>query len=163
MKHGPNNSKSIRSCFWLVTIFGIAMLAGFAINFESATAQSRAYSPRPSSTERRELLNLLRPVVARDLGSPIEFVVNEINISGNYAFVSVDAQRPGGRQIDVSKTKWSGRLYPDIIDCCHVQAIYEKRGTRWRILESALGATDVWYLSYCGRVPSDLFIGCASK
>ncbi|KAF0186315.1 MAG: hypothetical protein FD163_983 [Hyphomonadaceae bacterium] len=152
----------LQSKKWLVAVV-ISLIATLLFQFPTAFAQSRSYSPRPGSAERRELLNLLRPIIARDLGAPIEFVVNEIKVSGYYAFVSVDAQRPGGRRIDPAKTKWAGRHYPDIIDCCHAQAIYQKRGNRWRILESALGATDVWYLSYCGRVPSDLYIGCPTN
>lgn len=163
MANDLHSRSAINSASWIFKALGFIISAIFAFQFGSAFAQSRAYNPRPGNIERRELLNLLRPIIARDLGAPIEFVVNEMRISGEYAFVSVDAQRPGGRRIDPSKTKWAGRLHPDIINCCHAQAIYQKRGNRWRILESALGATDVWYLSYCGRVPNDLFIGCPTK
>lgn len=155
-----HSRNSCKSTTWLLVVLCVSLATVLLLDIASSNAQPRSYSPRPGSAERRILLNLLRPEIARDLDAPIEFVVNEIRISGNYAFVSVNAQRPGGRRIDAAKTKWAGRLYPDIIDCCHAQAIYEKRAGKWRILESALGATDVWYLSYCGRVPPDLFTGC---
>lgn len=95
-----------------------------------------------------------------DLGAPIEFVVRTIRISGNYAFIAVDAQRPGGGRIVREQTPY-GRRHADSLDfwdCCHAEAILRLSVSRWAVVEHAIGATDVWYEPWYNRLPRAMFV-----
>lgn len=95
----------------------------------------------PPASERKAVLDALRPAVEAKLGPRIEFVVHAIRIEGGWAFVMADPQRRGGKAID-------GRRYFedfDNMDGLRVDAVLQRRGGRWRVVDHAFGATDVWY------------------
>jgi hypothetical protein len=102
-------------------------------------------TPAPGSALRRALLNALRPLIIADLGAPIEFVVDGIRVSGDRAFVQVNAQRPGGRAIDLTRTRLAGRVEVGAIDGTRIEAFMHRRRGRWTVVEHSIGSTDVWY------------------
>jgi len=112
----------------------------------SANAQSWQEPARGTPT-RTELLDALRPHAMWMLGSPIEFVVYDLRLSGKLAFASVYPQRPGGAEIDLRDTPAfeRGDLEPDFMDGVTMQALYYKSGETWVAVHWALGATDVWW------------------
>ena len=100
--------------------------------------------------ERKAVLHALRPAVEARLGPNIEFVVQAIRIEKGWAFVMAEPQRKGGKAID------GYRLFGedfDNMDGLRVDAVLRKRGGRWRLVEHAIGATDVWY---CDVGPREL-------
>lgn len=103
---------------------------------------------------RKEILDALRPSVERKLNAPIEFKVDDLKVSGDWAFVRVTPQRPGGNAIDVSKTPM-GKL--EIFDGVHTEAVLRRVGGSWRVQETETGATDVWYTEWCDRLPKAMF------
>ena len=95
-------------------------------------------TPARSSELRANLLDALRPLVAKELGQPIEFVVETLRVSGNAAFADVMPQRPGGGVI----------LNPngdEGFDGVHTEALYLREGNQWVVMHMAIGATDVWW------------------
>jgi hypothetical protein len=108
-------------------------------------ANHSAMTPAPGSALRRTLLNVLRPLIVADLGAPIEFVVNGIRVAGNRAFVQVNAQRPGGRPIDLTQTRLAQRVEVGAIDGTRIEAFMVRRNGRWSVEEHSIGSTDVWY------------------
>ncbi|MCU0881601.1 MAG: hypothetical protein MUF14_02905 [Hyphomonadaceae bacterium] len=128
-------------------LIGLSMTALPAVIMSSnALAQSPAtVTPGPGSVLRRTLLNALRPVIIADLGAPIEFVVDGIRVAGNRAFVQVNAQRPGGRSIDLAQTPMARRVDPSLIDGTRIEAFMVRRNGRWSVDEHAVGSTDVWF------------------
>src|SRR5688500_9726029 len=103
-----------------------------------------ASTPPAGSALRRDLLNALRPSIAARLGPNLEFVVTTIRVEKGWAFVMAEPQRRGGKRID-------GRTYfPDMwdnMDGLTTTAILRQQNGRWKLVDSAIGATDVWY---CG-------------
>lgn len=146
--------------FWAsITLFTAIPLAHAASN------PAPVYSPAKGHPERKAILDIVRPVAEHDLGKPVEFVVEEFNISGNWAFVALNAQRPGGGKIDPYKTPFASRNGEDAVsmfDCCHVEAVLRKEQGAWRVLESGVGTTDVWYTNWCDKVPQGLIGICAA-
>lgn len=113
-----------------------------------------AYEEPARGTQlRRDLMDAMRPIGEWNLGAPVQFVVHELRVSGDVAFASVSMQRPGGQQIDISRTPLVLRdgQDPDFIDGSTFQALFKRSGNMWVPVRHATGATDVWYAwqEYC--------------
>lgn len=95
----------------------------------------------PSPSERKALLDALRPAVEARLGPNVEFVVQVIRVEKGWAFVMADPRRRGGKAID------GNRYFDDFdnMDGLRVDAVLQRRLGRWRLVDHAIGATDVWY------------------
>lgn len=111
--------------------------------------------PARGTADRKALMDALRPHAEWMLGAPVEFVVYELRRAGNVAFSSVDAQRPGGGEIDISSTPGGlrGELDEEYMDGSTLQALYRKVGNTWVAVHWAIGATDAWYADpmLCGE------------
>lgn len=103
--------------------------------------------PARSTADRAGLMDALRPHAVWMLGPPVEFVVHELRRAGNVGFASVSAQRPGGGQIDISRTPGAarGQLDVEYMDGSSLQALYLKSGDTWVAVHWAIGATDAWF------------------
>ena len=109
---------------------------------------ARAWEEPQRGTETRSaLMDALRPHAEWMLGPPVEFVVHSLRHSGDVAFASVHAQRPGGGAINVATSPGAARgyLHPEHMDGTSLQALYRKSGKTWVAVHWAIGATDVWY------------------
>ena len=120
----------------------------------ATAAFSQGWSePARGSQTRRALMDSLRPHAMWHLGSPVEFVIQDLRVSGNLAFGAVVPQRPGGAAINPRETPAyrRGDLDPDFMDGLAMQALFFKSGDTWVAVHWALGATDVWYADapYC--------------
>ena len=95
----------------------------------------------PASCERKAVLDALRPLVETKVGSNVEFVVQVLRVENGWAFVMADPQRKGGKPID------GNRYFDDFdnMDGLRVDAVLQLKGGRWRVVDFAIGATDVWY------------------
>jgi hypothetical protein len=124
---------------------------------------SSNFTPAPGSAERQAMLAPIRTFVQGELGSPVEFVVKTLNVSGQYGFASLQPMRPGGVRLDPDTTPAAvkfrmknGNL--DNFYCCETTAILQRRaGGGWSLLDIRIGATDAWYHAYRNRVPQGLF------
>ena len=111
----------------------------FLVQLFPGIAMAQAFkTPARGSELRANLMDALRPLVAKELGQPIEFVVETLRVSGNTAFADVMPQRPGGGVI----------LNPngdEGFDGVHTEALYLREGNQWVVMHMAIGATDVWW------------------
>ena len=131
---------------------GLMLVAGIAPAPAQRSPVNATAAPAPGSAQRRAILDALRPAIERRLGPDVEFVVRDMRVANGWAFVTADPQRRGGRPID-------GRRYFrefDEMDGLTVTALL-RFGTRWTLVDHAVGATDAWY---CGRGPSRAVTGC---
>ena len=113
-----------------------------------ATGARADYVEPPRGSETREaLLDALRPHIEWMLGAPVEFVVWDLRVSGDVAFFSGWAQRPGGGEIVIADTPGARReeLDPEVGDGATVQALYRLSGKTWVAVHQGISATDVWY------------------
>ena len=119
--------------------FMVSLLwAGMALAWEE---------PARGTDTRRAMMDALRPHVEWHLGAPIEFVVRDLRRAGTVGFASVQAQRPGGQQINQNETPGAvrGIIDPEEMDGASIQALYRKSGDTWVAVHWAIGATDVWW------------------
>ena len=96
----------------------------------------------PSSGDRKAVLDALRPAVEKKLGPDVEFVVTVMRVENGWAFVIADPQRKGGKAIDGWKI--FGEDF-DNMDGLRVDAVLKRERGHWRVVDYAIGATDVWY------------------
>ncbi len=106
--------------------------------------------PDRGSALRTDLLDALRPKAEWLLGEPVEFVVHEMRVAGDVAFVAVWAQRPGGGQIDVRETPsaredWPGWIDWEVGDGPAIQALMRKSGRMWVAVEMVVNPTERWF------------------
>ena len=115
-----------------------------------AASPALAWQEPPRGSDlRADLMDAIRPIMEWDLGPPVEFVVHQLRVDGDRAFVSAHAQRPGGTQIDLTTTPMAqrGHYDPHVSDGSTVQALLQRSGRMWVPVHLAIGATDVWYAS----------------
>lgn len=129
----------------------LALLAVSLASLKAAPLRAMPYTPQ--GAERKAILDALRPTVIEALGAPIEFVVERLTASGEWAFALVTPQRPGGAAIT-----WAGTVCEG--DVSHlIGGLLRKSGSAWSIVATALCPTDVawatWPADY--GAPADLF------
>ncbi len=124
------------------------LIAAAVLAFSATTVLAAAFSsPGAGTPQRKAILDALRPRIERDLGVPVQFVVEEIRVGGGWAFVRVTPQRKGGGAI---------RNRDPEADGVHTEAFLQLSGGRWTVKDYGIGSTDVWWISWCGKVPAGL-------
>ncbi len=96
----------------------------------------------PPVSERKAVLDALRPKIEAKLGPNVEFVVAVLRVEKGWAFVIADPQRQGGKPIDGNTI--FGQDFENM-DGLRVDAVLRKRNGRWTVADWVIGATDVWY------------------
>ena len=141
----------------LLATFGLVLLATPAGAFPSNQAGvNGTAAPAPGSPQRRAILDALRPAIEQRLEAPVEFVVRTMRVQDGWALVIADPQRPGGDRIPPE------RYYPgealEMMDGLTVNGVLRFQGGGWRLVDHAIGPTDVWYCGLEG--PPAALTGC---
>lgn len=102
-------------------------------------------TPARGSETRREILDAVRPVVEAQLHKPIQFVVNRMAVSKGWAFVALMPQRPGGKAIDISRTRLADE---EFLDGVSTYALLKWDYGRWNLITSVIGPTDVAWAAW---------------
>lgn len=150
MRQSDKNSRG-RRCFlsnvWrggLHVMVWAILLSGWA----GSSVASEIYEPAVGSTDRRMLLDALRPHAEWELGGPIEFQVMDLRVNGELAFAQLNPQRPGGGAIDLANSPMVARGVPlNMLDGARMEALLVKEGDIWVALLHLIGATDLWFSS----------------
>ncbi len=124
-------------------IFALLIVATSA----SALFAQNVYTPKKGSAERTAILNALRLPVEKELGQKIQFVVNDFNVSGNWAFVSGEPQNAEGGKPDYTGTPYEEAVSEGFFDD-NFFALLKKTGKKWKVVTYALGCTDVCYANW---------------
>ena len=124
----------------------IKLCAAFILLANIASAQDKVVSPGQGTPERKLLLDALRPKVEAELKAELVFVVTDIRASADWAFLMAKPQRKDGKKLDgkqIFGESW------EHMDGFTVTAVLRKKSNQWTVLEYMIGATDVWWQSYC--------------
>jgi hypothetical protein len=134
-----------------------ALLVAAAVTLPAA-ASAQVDQPAQGSPQRAAILDALRGRTVGELGGPIEFIVNDIRVLGEWAFVEVHPQRPGGGEIFYTYTRYQAAWDAGALDQV-VTALLRETPAGWLVYEYDFGATDVvwqpWMTMY--PVPSEVF------
>ncbi len=123
-------------------------------------ALATAETPPPGSELRKVILDAVRPMAEAELGAPVEFVVEEMHVLGEWAFVILKPQRPGGGEIFYTYTRYQAASDAGAMAEA-ATALLRETPAGWLVYEYNFGATDVvwtpWMDTY--PVPSEVFPG----
>jgi hypothetical protein len=144
-----NHMRTGLLAFALLTLIGVGTAAAQAI-----------VSPPKGAPLRSEVLNALRPTVEKETAGPVIFVVQALNVMGEWAYVEADPRRPNGGKIDWRQTKFRRDFEADMFSGL-VLALLRKQGGSWKVVELAMGPTDVAWIEWAKqfKLPNDLFKG----
>lgn len=115
--------------------------------------------PSKGSPLRAALLDTARPTFEQEVGTPVEFVVNTLNVMDGWAYGDVKLQRPGGVPIDWSRTKFADDFKEGMLETGHNLFLLQRSGDGWTLVEYAVGPTDVasdWWREQ-RKLPYELF------
>jgi hypothetical protein len=97
-------------------------------------------------------------MVEAEVGKPVEFVVTNLRVLGEWAFADLRPQRPGGGRIEFIYSRYQAAVDAGAFDAA-VVALLRNTPRGWLVYEYVLGATDVawygWWSSY--PVPEQVF------
>jgi hypothetical protein len=129
-----------------------------AVLFLTGVSATAKHTPKAGSAERKAILDALRPPVEKELGPPVVFVVDVLNVDGTWAFVRGVPQRPAGEAIDYSRTAYREQYETGAFDDWFC-ALLERRGDGWHVVTYAIGATDVAWEPWAEEhsAPPELF------
>jgi len=117
-----------------------------AISFNAQTVGH----PEKGSAERAAILDTLRPPVEQKLKQKVVFVVNTINVLGNWVFVDGRLRTPEGKVPNWKNTPYAqAAQYGAQSD--GISALLRRSGNGWRITTYAIGCTDVCYVDWWKR------------
>jgi len=122
-----------------------AALAFLAATMTAALA-GELHEPAKGSSERKAILDAIRPAIEAQMRAPVEFQINVMLSDGEWAFVAANPQHPGGGEIDMERTAFAGKS--DIIDGLTTYALVRFVGGRWYHVDDIVGPTDVAYMSW---------------
>ncbi|MGD9740235.1 MAG: hypothetical protein AB7O56_02340 [Bauldia sp.] len=137
--------------------------AGLALGLAAGIASpalAQVEAPAQGTPLRAEILDALRGHAVSELGAPIEFVVNDIRVLGEWAYVDATPQRPGGGEIFYVYTRYQGAQDAGAFDDNAV-ALLRQTPAGWLVYEYSFGATDVAWLPWMTwyPVPPEVFPG----
>ena len=128
------------------TIFFVALLIACAVSLGAQTIEH----PAKGSAERTAILNTLRPVVETKLKQKIVFVINTVNVQGNWVFIDGRLQTPDGKVPNWKSTPYAqAAKYGAQSDA--ISALLKRSGNGWKIVTNAIGCTDVCYVDWWKR------------
>ncbi len=124
----------------------IKLCAAIVLIANIASAQDKVVSPGQGTPERKVILDALRPKLEAELKTELVFVVSDIRASAEWAFVKAQPQRKDGKKLDGKKIYGESWEH---MDGFTLTAVLRKKSNQWTVLEYGIGATDVWWQSYC--------------
>lgn len=103
-----------------------------------------------NSTERSKILDLLRIEMYQRHKQEVQFVVDKLNLQGDYAWFQGRVQRKDGKTIEIEGEA----------DCCHAEALLRKKSGKWYIETMGVFTTDVWWDGIWEekKLPRQLFV-----
>lgn len=108
---------------------------------------------------RRILLDRLRPSIEDELDQPVQFMVDQLKVQGDWAFYAGAVRRPDGRPIDFARTSFAEAIAEGVFDGPTTYGLMHRVGGRWTVTVFVIGPTDVAYLGWPDEygAPASLF------
>lgn len=98
------------------------------------------------------LLNVLDPVLAREIGQPVSLQPTTVNIRDEWAFIIGQPRQPDGSAIDWSTTSLAQRAADGALDGDgQTYALLKNVNGAWEVLEYVIGPTDVAHIEWAAK------------
>jgi hypothetical protein len=123
------------------------IILSIVLTFASGALAQAAYTPSKGSPERAAILSALRVPVEKELKQKIQFSVENFKVQGNWAFLSGEPQSMSGGRPNYKGTQYQSAIDAGAFDN-NFFALLKKTGGKWKVVTSAIGCTDVCYLTW---------------
>src|SRR4051812_33499135 len=100
----------------------------------TAVSAQAVHSPDKTSPERKAILDTLRIPVERDLKQKVAFIVENLNVSSNWAFVSGTPQSATGGEPDYKITKYWQAKRDGMFDNNYF-ALLKRTAGNWKVVK----------------------------
>ena len=119
------------------------LLATLLLSLTAMTASfaQSVSTPAAGSPERQALLDTVRAPLEQRLHQPVQFTVDRLGRSGNWAFLRAHMQGAGGRPVEFAGTEFEQAASHGAMSRIYA-ALLERRDGRWIIKAEAIGPTD---------------------
>ena len=119
-------------------------------------AESRAYTPKPGSNERKAILDAARDPIEDVLRKEVIFRVEHLKVKDGWAFLKGQLRTKGDKPFDYRGTRYEADS--KVADECLV-VIFRHKRDRWYVVDRSLFSTDVWWHGAHERLgaPLDIF------
>ena len=122
------------------------------------------FEPGRDTDLRAGILRALRPRVEVSFGAPVEFMVDEMRVADDRAYVRAFAQRPGGSAIEIESTPHYRENGPSFSeDYRVVSAILRYVEGRWVGEPVIFGASEAYWLEDCPVLADLMPETCATE
>ena len=131
-------------------------IAASALLLSAATTlplAAQVETPAAGSPLRTAILDAVRPMVEAEVGGTVEFVVYDLRVLGEWAFVNLHPQRKGGGAIVWTYTRYQAQHDADAFDE-NVTALLRDTPAGWLVYQYDLGATDASWVGWKDLYPA---------
>jgi hypothetical protein len=118
----------------------LLLMLGLLVVAAPLAAQAPVRVPPAGDPERRELLDVIRPDVQRQMRGAVVFHEVQLRIAGDWAFIYAEPRGSSGQRFDGFRARCE---CDDII-----YALLRRRSGRWTIVQLDVGATDVSWVTW---------------
>jgi hypothetical protein len=122
---------------------------------ETESGSDAIVSAQPAS-ERAAIMDALRARVKPDLGGQdIVFNVSQgtFNVQDGWCWLAGTVELRGGGEPTTVGTAYEEAANEGVFDGFRIEALLEKQGGAWQVVDHGLGSTDVWYAGLASRHP----------
>lgn len=137
----------------------LSLLIGVAA-MSAAPAQDAARTPASGSAERTLLLDTARAPAEQKLHQQIQLDVQQLKVSGDWAFLHARLQNAGGKPVDYAGTEFAEAAEQGFKSKTYA-ALLRRNGEHWDVTTYVIGPTDPAWLGWSDQfgAPSVLFEG----
>lgn len=107
-------------------------------------------APPPSAEAMSaDLVAALAPVISAEIGQPVTLEPGQVRVMNEWAFVVAQPTLPDGAAIDWATTALAERAAEGVLDSNgQTYALLKHENGAWRVLEHAIGPTDVAWIGW---------------
>jgi hypothetical protein len=134
------------------TLLSVLVLILSLVPTETVCAEGSAgvTQPTPGSALRKAVLDGLRPSIEADIKQKVIFIVDDMRVSDDWAFVRVTPIQTDSKPIDFRKTKYKEQMEEGMFDGATTYALLRKKDDQWVVLTFQIGPTDVCWDGWDG-------------
>jgi hypothetical protein len=130
----------------------MAAAVAVVVEFCAGSTFAQVTTPPSGTPLRTAILDAVRPIVEAEVGKPVEFVVQAMRVLGEWAFVDLRPQRPGGGPIEYVYSRYQASVDLGFFGN-QVVALLRNTPRGWLVYEYTLGATDAAWPDWPNRYP----------
>lgn len=142
-------------------LIAIVALAAACSPPAATTTEAPAAPPSAPAADAgtQQLLNVLTPIVAAEVGKPVSLRANTVNVRDECAYVDAAVLNGDGSPIDWTTTNLASRYENGAMDTGGgLHALLKNEGGVWVVLEHVIAPTDVAWIDWAAThgVPPDV-------